>query len=74
MGDQIAEVEAVAVIQTGHGSVFVIAQIQIAILLGDERLFEQAFELGTDHFSQILFKKILAVGKVQLKMAVAEDF
>jgi len=29
--------------------VFVVAEIQIAILLGDQRPFQQAFELRTDH-------------------------
>jgi hypothetical protein len=37
-------------------------------------LFDQPFELAADHLGQILFKKFLAVGPVQLKMAVAEDF
>ncbi len=35
-------------------------------------LLDQAFELGADH--RPLFKEFFAIGKVQLKMAVAENF
>src|SRR5690242_7771720 len=74
LGDQVAEVEAIAVVQPGEWSVFVIAQFEIAVALGQKGLLNDGFQLGTSHFRPILFKEILEFGEVQLKMAVAEDF
>src|SRR5690348_2447980 len=74
LGDQVAEVEAIAVVQPGEWSVFVIAQFEIAVALGQKGLLNDGFQLGTSHFRPILFKEILELGEVQLKMAVAEDF
>jgi hypothetical protein len=73
LGDQITEVVAVAVIGAGDRSVFVIPELQIAILLGQQRLLDQTLERQTDHLEKILSKEILEFGKVQLKMTVAED-
>jgi len=54
--------------------VFVIAEFQIAVLLGEQNLLDQAFQLRAHPLGQLLFKEFLALGKVQLKMAIVEDF
>ena len=46
----------------------------IRVLLGEQNLLDQAFQLRAHPLGQLLFKEFLALGKVQLKMADAEDF
>jgi hypothetical protein len=44
---QIAEIEAFAVVQARERGVFVIAEFQTAVLLSDQNLLDQAFQLHT---------------------------
>src|SRR5437867_6174782 len=53
---------------------FVKTEVEITIPFDEQGFLDQPFELPTDPLGQLLVEKLLAVGKVQLKMTVAEDF
>jgi hypothetical protein len=54
--------------------VFVVAEIEVAVALGQQSLLDQPLCRGAHHVGKVLFKEFLAVGKVQLRMTVIEDF
>src|SRR5579863_5438247 len=74
LGHQIAKIEAVAKIQPADRGMLVITKVEMAIPFHQQGFLDQAFQLPANHLRQLLGEKLLAVRKVQLKMAVAEDF
>jgi len=74
LGEEIAEVVAIAVIQTALRSMFVVVQLQMVVALGFQSLLDQCFELTAQSLRHFGFKELFPLRKVQFKMAVAEDF
>src|SRR3984893_8830153 len=71
--EEVAEVVAIAIIQAALRGVFVVVQLQMIVAFGFQGLLDQRFELGAQSLGHFRFKELFPLGKVQFKMAVAED-
>jgi hypothetical protein len=74
LGGEIAPVGAVAVVHAKFRIVLVIAELEIRVALGFQRLFDQGLHLTAHLVVQGLLKELFPVRDLQLKMPVVEDF